>query len=91
MPAQKYVDRQTRQAKANKKIQLTKEIDGELIIDTDHLVAYPPGFEIKTQLSGSLISSLTNATYAGILDSFVKSAESPISVIALNQHLRNII
>lgn len=39
---------------------LEKEIDGELIIDTDHLVAYPPGFEIKTQLSGSLISSLTS-------------------------------
>ena len=39
---------------------LEKEIDGELIIDTDHLVAYPEGFEIKTQLAGSLISSFTS-------------------------------
>ncbi len=39
---------------------IEKEVDGELIIDTDHLVAYPPGFEIKTQLSGGLISSLTS-------------------------------
>jgi uncharacterized protein (TIGR00266 family) len=37
-----------------------KEIDGELIVDTDHLIAYPPGMEIKTQLSGNLISSFTS-------------------------------
>ncbi len=37
-----------------------KEIDGELIVDTDHLVAYPPGMTIKTQLSGNLISSFTS-------------------------------
>lgn len=37
-----------------------KEIDGELIVDTDHLVAYPPGMKIKTQLSGNLISSFTS-------------------------------
>ncbi len=37
-----------------------KEIDGELIVDTDHLVAYPPGMQIKTQLSGNLISSFTS-------------------------------
>lgn len=37
-----------------------KEIDGELIVDTDHLVAYPPGMQIKTQLSGSVISSFTS-------------------------------
>lgn len=37
-----------------------KEIKGELIVDTDHLVAYPQGFTIKTQLSGNLISSLTS-------------------------------
>lgn len=39
---------------------LEKEIDGEMIVDTDHLVAYPPGFTIKTQLSGGLISSFTS-------------------------------
>ncbi len=39
---------------------IEKEIDGELIVDTDHLVAYPEGFKIKTQLSGSLISSFTS-------------------------------
>ncbi|MCC6818335.1 MAG: TIGR00266 family protein [Bacteroidia bacterium] len=39
---------------------LDKEVDGELIVDTDHLVAYPEGFSIKTQLSGNLISSFTS-------------------------------
>lgn len=39
---------------------LEKEIKGELIVDTDHLVAYPEGFKIKTQLSGGLISSFTS-------------------------------
>ncbi len=39
---------------------LEKEIDGELIVDTNHLVAYPPGMQIKTQLSGGLISSFTS-------------------------------
>ena len=39
---------------------IEKEIDGELIVDTDHLVAYPEGVKIKTQLSGSLISSFTS-------------------------------
>lgn len=39
---------------------LDKDVDGEIIVDTDHLVAYPPGFSIKTQLSGNLISSFTS-------------------------------
>ena len=39
---------------------LEKEVEGELIVDTDHLVGYPEGFEINTQLSGSLLSSLTS-------------------------------
>jgi len=39
---------------------LEKEVTGELIVDTDHLVAYPPGFSIKTQLSGNIISSFTS-------------------------------
>ena len=37
-----------------------KAINGELIVDTDHLVAYPKGFKIKTQLSGNIISSITS-------------------------------
>lgn len=37
-----------------------KEVNGELIVDTDHLVAYPQGMKIKTQLSGNLISSFTS-------------------------------
>lgn len=37
-----------------------KEVNGELIVDTDHLVAYPPGMKIKTQLSGNIISSFTS-------------------------------
>lgn len=39
---------------------IEKDVDGELIVDTDHLVAYPQGMEIKTQLSGNLISSFTS-------------------------------
>lgn len=39
---------------------IEREVDGELIVDTDHLVAFPEGFKIKTQLSGGLISSLTS-------------------------------
>lgn len=39
---------------------LEKEVTGEMIVDTDHLVAYPPGFSIKTQLSGNIISSFTS-------------------------------
>lgn len=39
---------------------LEKEIDGEYIVDTSHLVAYEPGMKLKQQLSGSLISSLTS-------------------------------
>lgn len=39
---------------------MEKEVNGELIVDTDHLVAYPKGFTIKTQLSGNIISSITS-------------------------------
>ena len=37
-----------------------KDIDGEYIVDTSHLVAYEPNMKLKQQLSGSLISSLTS-------------------------------
>lgn len=36
---------------------LEKEIDGEYIIDTSHLVAYEPGIELKLQLAGGIFSS----------------------------------
>jgi len=39
---------------------LEKEIDGEYIVDTSHLVGYEPNMKLKQQLSGSLISSLTS-------------------------------
>lgn len=39
---------------------LEKTVNGELIVDTDHLVAYPKGMKIKTQLSGNIISSFTS-------------------------------
>lgn len=39
---------------------IDREIDGELIVDTSHLVSYPKGFKIKTQLSGGIISSFTS-------------------------------
>lgn len=39
---------------------LEREVNGEFIVDTSHLVSYEPGLKIKQQLSGSLISSLTS-------------------------------
>lgn len=37
---------------------LTRDVDGELIVDTSHLVAYDPGITLKLQLAGGLFSSL---------------------------------
>lgn len=37
---------------------LEKEIDGEYIVDTSHLVSYEPGIQLKLQLAGSIFSSL---------------------------------
>lgn len=34
-----------------------REIDGEYIIDNNHIIAYEPGLQIKVQLSGGLFSS----------------------------------
>ncbi len=34
-----------------------KEVDGEYIVDTSHLVAYDPSFKLKLQLAGGLFSS----------------------------------
>ena len=34
-----------------------KEIDGEYIVDTGHLVAYDPGIKLKLQLAGGIFSS----------------------------------
>jgi uncharacterized protein (TIGR00266 family) len=34
-----------------------KEIDGEYIVDTSHLVAYSPGIQLKVQLAGGIFSS----------------------------------
>ncbi|PCJ47295.1 MAG: TIGR00266 family protein [Moraxellaceae bacterium] len=37
---------------------LEKEIDGEYIVDTSHLVAYDPTITLKLQLAGGIFSSL---------------------------------
>ncbi|HET8731024.1 MAG TPA: TIGR00266 family protein [Moraxellaceae bacterium] len=37
---------------------LDKEIDGEFIVDTSHLVGYSPGISLKLQLAGGIFSSL---------------------------------
>ena len=37
---------------------LEKEVDGEYIVDTSHLVAYEPGITLKLQLAGGLFSSI---------------------------------
>jgi len=36
---------------------LEREIDGEFIIDTSHLVAYDPSITLKLQLAGGIFSS----------------------------------
>jgi uncharacterized protein (TIGR00266 family) len=36
---------------------IEKEIDGEYIVDTSHLVAYEPHMKLKVQLSGGIFSS----------------------------------
>ncbi len=36
---------------------IEKEIDGEYIVDTSHLVAFEPGITLKLQLAGGLFSS----------------------------------
>lgn len=37
---------------------LEKEVDGETIVDTSHLVGYTPGISLKLQLAGGVFSSL---------------------------------
>lgn len=37
---------------------LEREVDGELIVDTSHLVAYDPGIRLKLQLAGGIFSSI---------------------------------
>lgn len=37
---------------------LDKEIDGEYIVDTSHLVSYEPGIQLKLQLAGGIFSSI---------------------------------
>lgn len=37
---------------------IDKEIDGEYIVDTSHLVGYTPGVALKLQLAGGIFSSL---------------------------------
>ncbi len=39
---------------------LDRQVNGEYVVDTGHLVAYPPNLKLKPQLSGGLISSLTS-------------------------------
>jgi uncharacterized protein (TIGR00266 family) len=39
---------------------LEKEVKGEMIVDTGHLVAYEPSLKLKLQMSGGIISSLTS-------------------------------
>jgi uncharacterized protein (TIGR00266 family) len=36
---------------------LDRDVDGEYIVDTSHLVSYEPQLKLKTQLAGGLISS----------------------------------
>jgi uncharacterized protein (TIGR00266 family) len=37
---------------------LEREVDGEFIVDTSHLVAYEPGIKLHLQMAGGLISSI---------------------------------
>lgn len=37
---------------------IEKEVDGEFIVDTSHLVAYEPQLKLKLQMAGGLFSSI---------------------------------
>jgi len=37
---------------------IERQVDGEFIVDTSHLVAYEPGIQLKLQLAGGLFSSI---------------------------------
>jgi uncharacterized protein (TIGR00266 family) len=37
---------------------LEREVDGEFIVDTSHLVAYEPGIKLNLQMAGGLFSSI---------------------------------
>ena len=37
---------------------MEKQVQGEYIVDTNHLVAYEPGLKMKLQLSGGIFSSI---------------------------------
>lgn len=39
---------------------IEKRVNGELIVDTGHLVAYDPQMKLQLQLSGGIISSITS-------------------------------
>jgi uncharacterized protein (TIGR00266 family) len=39
---------------------IQRQVKGEMIVDTGHLVAYDPQLKLKIQMSGGLISSLTS-------------------------------
>ena len=39
---------------------LEKEVDGDFLVDTGHLVSYEPSLTISAQLAGGIISSLTS-------------------------------
>lgn len=39
---------------------IEKEVDGDYIVDTGHLVSYDPSIKISVQLAGGIISSLTS-------------------------------
>lgn len=36
---------------------IEKEVDGEFVVDTGHLLSYPPGMKLKIQFSGGIFSS----------------------------------
>ncbi len=39
---------------------IEREVKGEMIVDTGHLVAYEPSLKLKLQMSGGIISSITS-------------------------------
>ena len=46
---------------------LEKQVDGEYIVDTAHLVAYEPHMKLKIQLAGGLFSSLFSGIFVIII------------------------
>lgn len=62
-----------------------KDVDGEYLVDTAHLVSYAPGMKLNLQLSGSLLSSL----FSG--EGFVTRVEGKGKIVMQSRSLSGLV